>query len=154
MANKRERQATILELIAAGPIGSQEELRELLEARGLEVTQSTLSRDIHELRLARVPTADGVRYGRADGTATVANGTPALESLVPQLLTRIDGVSELLVLHTPPGGAQPIAFALDHAPNPDILGTIAGDDTILIICRSVEARTRLDNRLRKLAKKG
>jgi transcriptional regulator of arginine metabolism len=153
MANKRERQATILELIAAQAIGSQEELRELLEARGLEVTQSTLSRDIHELRLARVPTADGVRYGRADG-APADNGTPALETLVPQLLTRIDGVSELLVLHTPPGGAQPIAFALDHAPNPDILGTIAGDDTILIICRSVEARTRLDNRLRKLAKKG
>jgi transcriptional regulator of arginine metabolism len=153
MANKRERQATILELIAAQPIGSQEELRELLEARGLEVTQSTLSRDIHELRLARVPTADGVRYSRADGSRG-DNGTPALETLVPQLLTRIDGVSELLVLHTPPGGAQPIAYALDHGPNPDILGTIAGDDTILIICRSVEARTRLDNRLRKLAKKG
>ncbi|HWZ61073.1 MAG TPA: arginine repressor [Gemmatimonadaceae bacterium] len=153
MANKRERQATILELIRAQPIGSQEELRELLEARGLDVTQSTLSRDIHELRLARVPTADGVRYGRADGERTT-DDTPTLEALVPQLLTRIDGVSELLVLHTPPGGAQPIAFALDHAPNPDILGTIAGDDTILIICRSIEARTRLDTRLRRLAKKG
>jgi transcriptional regulator of arginine metabolism len=155
MANKRERQATILELITTLPIGSQEELRELLEARGLDVTQSTLSRDIHELRLARVPTADGVRYGRADGSSNrTGNDTPTLDALLPQLLTRIDGVSELLVLHTPPGGAQPIAFALDHAPNPDILGTIAGDDTILIICRSVEARARLDTRLRRLAKKG
>jgi transcriptional regulator of arginine metabolism len=150
LANKRERQAAILELIRTSAIGSQEELRTLLLARGLEITQSTLSRDIHELRLARVPTANGVRYTRADSTPP-ANGTPALDALLPQLLTRIDGVSELLVLHTPPGGAQPIAFALDHDPTADILGTIAGDDTILIICRSVAAREELDRRLRKLA---
>lgn len=150
MANKRERQAAILELIGTRVIGSQEELRTLLYDRGLEITQSTLSRDIHELRLARVPTADGVRYTRADAAPT-GNGTPPLDTLLPQLLTRIDGVSELLVLHTPPGGAQPIAFALDHDPTSDILGTIAGDDTILIICRSVHAREELDRRLRRLA---
>ncbi len=152
MANKRARQAAIKELISTQAIGSQEELRALLDAQGLDVTQSTLSRDIHEMRLARVPTADGIRYRPADA-APPASGTPTLDGLLPQLLTRIDGVGELLVLHTPPGGAQPIAFAIDHEQGPDVLGTIAGDDTILIICRSAEARTRLDSRLRRLARR-
>ncbi len=153
VAHKQERLATILELIAEQPVASQEELRALLRQRGWSVTQSTLSRDMQELRLARVSTDEGARYQRGDVSAPDIGGRPALAGLLPQLLTRLDGVRELLVIHTPPGGAQPVALAIDREGHAGILGTIAGDDTILIICRSSEARERLARRLRTLAGK-
>jgi len=148
MPSKRDRQAVILELIESRPVASQEDLRRLLRQRGWDVTQSTLSRDVHELRLARVPTGDGVRYGRADGNTSGEDGLlPSLESLLPQLVTSVDGVSELLVVRTPPGSAQTVAKALDTTRFADVIGTIAGDDTILIVCRSVAARERIERRL-------
>ncbi|SRR5579883_925723 len=150
MPGKRERHAVILELIDSRPVASQEELRRLLRQRGLDVTQSTLSRDVHELRLARVPTEAGVRYARADPAGTNGDGRPTLESLIPQLVTTVDGVSELLVLRTPPGSAHTVAVALDSDRTPDVLGTVAGDDTILIVCRSVAARERLGKRVTAL----
>lgn len=151
-ADKRDRHRAILELVDAHPVGSQEELRRLLTGRGWDVTQSTLSRDLHELRLARVPTADGVRYAatagsRADGEA--ARG--ALDTLLPQFFARIDGVGELVVLHTVPGGAQPVAVALDAARWPEVMGTIGGDDTILIVCRSPAGREQTMARVRRIA---
>jgi transcriptional regulator of arginine metabolism len=150
MANKRERQATIRELIASRPVESQEELRKLLLQRGWDVTQSTLSRDLREMGVARVPTPDGtVRYAVA-GTAT-EDGTPPLDALLPHLYTEIDGVGELIVLHTLPGGAQPIGVALDAEEWPEVLGTIAGDDTILVVCRSSAAREKVMRRLKSLA---
>jgi len=154
-SDKRDRQRAILELVAAHFVGSQEELRRLLAGRGWEVTQSTLSRDLHEMRLARVPTADGVRYARTDGrTEPAEQGRTALAALLPTLFSRIDGVGELAVLHTVAGGAQPIAVALDAARWPDVLGTIGGDDTILVICRSAAARERVTTRLEELARGG
>ena len=152
--NKRDRHRTILEIVATGTVGSQEELRQQLTARGLEVTQSTLSRDLHELRLARVPTGDGMRYVASTEAETTERGRVALEALLPQLFARIDGVGELIVLHTVPGGAQPVAAAFDAARWPDVLGTVAGDDTILVICRSAQAREQLIRRIRKLAEEG
>jgi len=148
--DKRKRHAAILELVGGQPVGSQEELRVLLHRRGWDVTQSTLSRDLRELRLARVPTPEGVRYTVADGTISSA-ARPALDALLPQLLTRVDGVGELIVVRTVPGGAQPVASALDGESWPDVLGTVGGDDTILVVCRSAAARERLERRLRKLA---
>jgi transcriptional regulator of arginine metabolism len=148
--DKRKRHAVILELVNDEPIGSQEELRLLLHKRGWTVTQSTLSRDLRELRLARVPTPEGVRYTTADGAISSA-ARPALDALLPQLLTRVDGVGELIVVRTVPGGAQPVASALDGESWPDVLGTVGGDDTILVVCRSAAARERLERRLRKLA---
>jgi len=148
--DKRKRHAAILELVGGQSVGSQEELRVLLHKRGWDVTQSTLSRDLRELRLARVPTPDGVRYTVADGAISSA-ARPALDSLLPQLLTRVDGVGELIVVRTVPGGAQPVASALDGESWPDVLGTVGGDDTILVVCRSAAARERLERRLRKLA---
>ena len=118
----------------------------LLHRRGWDVTQSTLSRDLRELRLARVPTPDGVRYTVADGAISSA-ARPALDALLPQLLTRVDGVGELIVVRTVPGGAQPVASALDGESWPDVLGTVGGDDTILVVCRSSAARERLERRL-------
>lgn len=149
MANKRERHDTILEIIAARVVSSQEDLRKLLLQRGWDVTQATLSRDLRELRLARVPTPEGARYAITDGS--IEESRAALDTLLPQLFLRLDGVSEMLVLRTVPGGAQPIAAALDGEGWADILGTVGGDDTILIICRSVAARDRVMRRLRSMA---
>jgi transcriptional regulator of arginine metabolism len=150
MSNKTERQNTIRELIESRPVASQEELRKLLRQRGWDVTQSTLSRDLREMRLARVPDADGgARYALTESGPETTRVT--LDKLLPQLFDRIDGVGELLVLHTMPGGAQTIAFALDSEAWPDLIGTIAGDDTILLICRSAAARDKLARRIRTLA---
>jgi transcriptional regulator of arginine metabolism len=149
VANKRQRHDTILEIIGDRVVSSQEDLRKMLLQRGWDVTQATLSRDLRELRLARVPTPEGARYAITDGS--IEESRAALDTLLPQLFLRIDGVSEMLVLRTVPGGAQPIAAALDGEAWPDILGTVGGDDTILIICRSVAARERVMRRIRSMA---
>jgi transcriptional regulator of arginine metabolism len=148
--SKSDRQAVIRELIAAHEVGSQEELRKLLRQRGWDVTQSTLSRDLREMRLARVPYEGGMRYMGAAGEE--AESRMVLDTLLPQLFAYVDGVGELLVLHTLRGAAQTIAEAIDEEDWPDVIGTIAGDDTILIICRSAAARERLTRRIRTLAR--
>ena len=148
---KRERQHAILELIGTREIGSQEELRQLLHKRGLDVTQSTLSRDLRDLRVARVPSPQGVRYVAGDTGSDDGSRAP-LAAILPQLFLTIDGVGPMLVLRTVIGGAQPVASAIDSESSPDVLGTIAGDDTILMICRSEQARERVARRLSGLAK--
>ena len=150
--NKKRRQHVILELVAAQPVASQEELRQLLEDRGFAVTQSTLSRDLRELRLARIPTPKGARYASPD--AMPEDHRTALEDVLPQFFASSDGVGELLVLKTIPGGAQPIAEAIDAQSYPDVLGTIAGENTILVICRSTAARDRLERRFERVARAG
>lgn len=106
MANKRERHDTILEIIDSRVVSSQEDLRKLLLQRGWDVTQATLSRDLRELRLARVPTAEGARYAVTDGS--IEESRAALETLLPQLFLRLDGVSEMLVLRTVPEARNPL----------------------------------------------
>lgn len=150
MANKRARQTTIRELIEAREVGSQEELRKLLRQRGWDVTQATLSRDLRELGVARVSTPDGARY-TLSSAGPPTEESPILEAVLPPLFRSVDGVSELVVIRTVPGGAQPIARAIDAESWPDILGTLAGDDTILLICRSSSARDRLVRRIKALA---
>ena len=150
MANKRARQTTIRELIEAREVGSQEELRKLLRQRGWDVTQATLSRDLHELGVARVSAPDGARY-TLSSAGPPSEESPILEAVLPPLFRSVDGVGELVVIRTVPGGAQPIARAIDAESWPDILGTLAGDDTILLICRSSPARDRLVRRIKALA---
>jgi transcriptional regulator of arginine metabolism len=145
---KRERQHAILELIGSREIGSQEDLRLLLAKRGWDVTQSTLSRDLRDLRIARVPTERGVRYV-VNESGEDATRTP-LAAILPQLMIRLDGVGHMVVLKTVIGGAQAVASALDKEASADILGTIAGDDTILMVCRSEQARERVARRLSSL----
>jgi transcriptional regulator of arginine metabolism len=152
MSQKQERQQVIRELVATRTVGSQEELRQLLVERGWEVTQSTLSRDMHDLRVARIPTSGGARYATADSTSAAENRA-TLSSLVPQLFERLDFVRELIVVKTVVAGAQPISEAIDSEGSPDVLGTIAGENTILIICRSDTARERVAKRLLALARK-
>ena len=149
MPNKRERQELILELVQARPVSSQEELRRLLAGRGLEVTQATLSRDLRDLRLARVTTEDGVRYVVPE--TALDDARPALGATLAQFFADVDGVSELIVLRTLPGGAQPVAEAIDAAEWPEVLGTIGGENTILVVCRSAPARVEVMRRLREIA---
>jgi transcriptional regulator of arginine metabolism len=150
MTNKQARQAAILDLVAGHVVGSQEDLRQLLLTRGMDVTQATLSRDLRDLRLARVSAAAGTRYVLPEALAD-DDDKPLLATLLPQLFSRVDGVGELVVLHTVASGAQPIAEAIDLEEFPEVLGTIAGDDTILIVTRSAGARAELTERLRALA---
>lgn len=150
MTRKEVRQAAIRELVESHVVASQEEFRQLLLTRGMDVTQATLSRDIRDLGLARMSAEAGVRYvlPEALGDDQVK---PLLANLLPQLFTRIDGVGELIVLHTVRSGAQPIAEAIDQEAFDEVLGTIAGDDTILIVTRSADARRTLTERLLVLA---
>jgi len=133
LMNKRQRHAAILEIVREHRVTSQEHLRELLAERGLEVTQATLSRDIRELRLVKVPDAEGALHYTLPPEAW--DQTPPLGRLLPTLFVSAEGTGNLLVVKTLTGGAQPIAFAIDWEEWPEVLGTIAGDDTILIILR-------------------
>jgi transcriptional regulator of arginine metabolism len=151
---KQDRQATILEVVQTHSVESQEELRRLLRQRGWDVTQATLSRDLRELRLARVPSPDGPRYTvSATQTPGAGGGPGALATLLPQLVTGIDGVGEMIVVRTVIGGAQPVALALDRESWPEVLGTLGGDDTIFLVCRSASARERTMRRLKEISGK-
>jgi transcriptional regulator of arginine metabolism len=150
LTNKQVRQRAVRELVTTHAVSSQEDLRRLLVDRGVDVTQATLSRDIHDLGLARISGEGGVRYVVPE-SLTEDEDKPLLSNLLPQLFSRINGVGELVVLHTVRSGAQPIAEAIDQEDFPEVLGTIAGDDTILIVTTSAEARIALTERLLSLA---
>ncbi len=135
-AQKKFRQGQILKLIGSDSISSQDELRRRLHHLGMRVTQATLSRDIQELQL--VKTASGYKPLAA---AEEAQPLAALERALREFLTDLRPAQNLLVLKTPPGGAQPIARALDIEAWKEVSGTIAGDDTVLIVTPS--SRTRL-----------
>ncbi len=149
MAGKTQRHATILRLVRRHPVGSQEQLRELLQEQGIEVTQATLSRDLHELRLVKTTDADG----RARYTPPPEGDQlhPPLEQLLPALVVSLDGVGTLLVVRTPAGSAHAVGSAVDRQRWKEVVGTIAGDDTILIVARSERARRTVADRLRELA---
>lgn len=146
--SKRERQRQILDVIRSHRVSSQESLRELLLDRGTEVTQATLSRDLRELRLVKVPGADGQGYY---SVPEEWDSTPPLESLLPTLFHSADGVDNLLVVRTMKGGAQTVAAGIDWEEWPEVLGTLAGDDTILIILREAAKRPVIQKRLEEMA---
>lgn len=150
MSQKSERQTAILELLGRHDVGSHEDLRRLLSKRGIDATQATISRDLRELGVVRSSGDDGPRYALPETVAGEA--IPSLETLLPQMFSRIDGVGELVVLHTLASGAQPISEAIDAAAWREVLGTIAGENTILIICRSAAARQAVAQRLGQLAR--
>jgi transcriptional regulator of arginine metabolism len=147
--SKRDRHAQILELLKSHRITSQEALRELLQGEGTDVTQATLSRDMRELRLVKVPGADGTPHYSVPGEW---DSTPSLESLLPALFQFAEGVNHLLVVHTMKGGAQTVAAGIDWEEWPEVLGTLAGDDTILIILRDPESLPVVQARLEHMAR--
>jgi transcriptional regulator of arginine metabolism len=146
---KPARLQAILEIVETHQVASQEDLRRLLGARGHQVTQATLSRDLRELGVVRTHGEGGLRYA-LPGTL-VDEAKPSLDALLPQLFARLDWTRELLVLQTLPGGAQPIAEGIDAQGWPEVVGTLGGENTILIICRTEEARADVASRLRRLA---
>jgi transcriptional regulator of arginine metabolism len=142
--SKAARQHLIASAIVRNPIRSQGELVELLNERGIVATASTVSRDLTEMEALRVRHGDGsLVYALpgegVDRTPRVADGGAAaqqrLARLAHELLVSAEASANLVVLRTPPGAAQFRASAVDHAAHPGILGTIAGDDTVLIIAR-------------------
>jgi transcriptional regulator of arginine metabolism len=149
LPQKTERHAAVLELIGAHHVGSQEELRALLGRRGIDATQATLSRDLRELGIVRVPGDDGARYALPETVAGEA--IPSVGALLPRFFSSIDGVGELVVLKTLASGAQPVSEAIDAAGWREVVGTVAGENTILIICRSAQARQEVTLRLTELA---
>lgn len=146
---KPQRHSEILDIVRNHRVPSQEVLRELLAARGFEVAQATLSRDIRELGLVKVPDEEG---GSAYTVPThVIDPTPTLARLLPALYLGSDGVGNLLIVKTLTGGAQPIAVALDWEEWSEIVGTLAGDDTILVVLRSPEHLPTVSRRIQELA---
>jgi transcriptional regulator of arginine metabolism len=129
------RHARIVELIRQRAVRSQTELAELLAADGVQVTQATLSRDLEELRAVKV---GGAYLIPEDGTRPlreVEDAPARLLRLLRELLTGVDASGNIAVLRTPPGAAQFLASALDRSGLADLVGTIAGDDTILVVAR-------------------
>jgi len=129
---KSQRQFTIKELISAKPIGSQDELRLELKKKGFKVTQATLSRDLQELGVARLPSDDGFRYALQPG-ASAAILRPAVTT---EIIT-ITANESMIVVRTLPGCANVVGEVVDTLRNPDIIGTVAGDNTLLIIPSSI-----------------
>ncbi len=147
--SKRERHRQILDAIRSHRVTSQEALRELLQKQGTEVTQATLSRDMRELRLVKVPGADGVGFYFSPDEW---ESTPSLESLLPTLFHSAEGVDRFLVVRTMKGGAQTVAAGIDWEEWPEVLGTLAGDDTILIIVRDPKMLSKVQTRLESMAR--
>ena len=146
--SKRDRQGAILEIVRNHHVTSQEALRELLAEQGIEVTQATLSRDMRDLRLVKVPGAGGTaHYTLPDEW----ENTPPLERLLPTLFLSVEGTGNLLVVRTMTGGAQAVALGIDWEEWPEVLGTIAGDDTILLILRDAAHVDAVEDRIRAIA---
>ena len=134
------RQARIIEVLSAAPVHSQTELAVLLAEDGIEVTQATLSRDLEELGAVKLRGANGgagVYVVPEDGSPVrgVSGGTGRLSRLLGELLVSTDAAGNLAVLRTPPGAAHYLASAIDRAALPQVVGTLAGDDTIFIAAR-------------------
>ena len=147
---KTYRQSAILDLVSRQVVRSQNTLRRQLAARGVTATQATISRDIKELGLVK-RAADGAYQTAQIETPSPAGTGDRVRRAVVAGLCRADRVQQLLVLKTDPGQAQPLAFALDQAAWPEVVGTVAGDDTILVVMRTAQSARILERRLGRWA---
>lgn len=150
------RQARIVDLLSRQAVRSQPELQALLQGLGIEATQATISRDLDELGAVKLRAADGgagVYVIPEDGNLVrgVVGGTDRLARLLGDLLVSADSSGNLAVLRTPPGAASFLASALDRASLPQIVGTIAGDDTIMVIAREPATGAEVAAQLEALA---
>lgn len=145
---KAERHAAIREVVQQHRVANQEQLRELLVDRNFDVTQATLSRDIRELRLAKIADADGVTHYVLP---LDADQRPPLARLLPTLFIGAEGSGNLLVVKTLAGGAQAVSEALDWEEWPEVLGTLGGDDTILVILRDPKHLALIQRKIEELA---
>lgn len=150
---KSRRLTAIRQIVEREPVHSQEELRQRLQTLGFDVTQATLSRDMKELGLMK-RAADGAYQApgaAANAPSSLAAAAVALSRSLGEFLLGIDVAQQLIVIKTGPGQAQLLAIAIDRAQLPDVLGTIAGDDTILVICRDARCAQSTRGTLAHLA---
>jgi transcriptional regulator of arginine metabolism len=141
IGDKVHRQRAILELVKSRPIHTQEELVQALRGLAHPVTQATVSRDIRELGLTREPGPLGSRYAVRGGLGLRAG------QVLRDFITSVEGVQFMAVVHTPPGTANLVAVAIDEAGWPEVLGTVAGDDTVFVISPDAPRRKALADRL-------
>jgi transcriptional regulator of arginine metabolism len=147
---KFQRHNAIRELLASSLVTNQDELRRKLRRRGFEVTQATLSRDIHELRLTKGPSGYAMPNGNGAATVLEDDGPPSIEEMIESFGLRVRQAMNQVVIGTVMGGAQPVAAALDHAAWAEVVGTVAGDDTVLVICPDPRHAAEVEARLRKM----
>ena len=147
---KAERQRAILELVRNRVVRTQEELVDALHRKRLDVTQATVSRDIRELGLVRVHDGEGPRYMAPVAEIDAESAEERLRSALREHVRTVEFIDLLGVMHTMPGCAQLVGAAIDGARFDEIAGTVAGDDTVLIVTRSRPAAQRLNMRLRAM----
>ena len=151
---RARRQAAIRDIVRSRVIATQDELVEALGERGFSVTQATLSRDLRDLHIGRVPSDEGYRYVAADSEGSDAPASPdtrrLLASIAPLEVVGVTANEMLVVVRTLPGRAQGVAALLDRVSLDDVLATVAGDDTVLVVPSSVGRTEALRDRLEEL----
>jgi transcriptional regulator of arginine metabolism len=150
---KVQRHNAIRELVAETLVSNQDELRRKLRRRGFEVTQATFSRDIRELRLSKGPEGYSLpRNGNGALTATDEEDSalPSVAEMIESFGLRVQQAMNQVVVSTVMGGAQPVAAALDYEDWLEVVGTLAGDDTVLVICPDSRRASEVESRLRKM----
>ena len=149
---KRYRIMKIKEIIQNQVIETQEELAAALKKEGIQVTQATVSRDIKDLMLIKVPYENGhYRYAISDEKQNVMSKNHTA-ILFQEAVVKMDSAMNMVVLHTIPGSASAVAFAMDHAKTEEVIGTLAGDDTVLVILRTPEDVSPFLEHIRKMLK--
>jgi transcriptional regulator of arginine metabolism len=143
---KPERHSVIREIVASTPVASQHQLRRKLVRRGFDVTQATLSRDIRELRLYKGPSG----YALPNGKHIEEDHEPTVEEVLGQFALKAKQAQNQIVVLTTQGGAQPVAVAIDREGWPEAVGTIAGDDTVLIVCPDNKHAAKLCARIEEM----
>jgi len=147
---KYQRHNAIRELVANALVANQDELRRKLRRRGFEVTQATLSRDIHELRISKGPGGYSLPNGNGNSAAVEDDSPPSVAEMIESFGLRVQQAMNQVVVGTVMGGAQPVAAALDHEGWPDVVGTVAGDDTVLVICQDPRRAGEVEARIRTM----
>ena len=146
---KAARHRRIAQILRSHAVTSQGRLAELLRARGERVTQATLSRDLEEMGAFKARRADGgVAYALPEEPP---GGDAHLAKMLAEFLTDVESSGSLVVLRTPPGGAQPVARALDTARVQGVIATVAGDDTILVVCGEKVTGRTVARRIERIA---
>ena len=142
---KHQRQDVIRELVSTSAVQSQDELRRKLRRRGFAVTQATLSRDLHELHLFKGPAGYSLQQANGNGSNGAHfqdDSPPSVAEVLESFGLRVTHAMNQVLIRTVMGGAQPVAAALDYEEWSEVAGTIAGDDTVLVICPDTKARRR------------
>lgn len=150
MYGRERRHQAILEVISAKPIGRQADLGDALEEMGVHTTQSTLSKDIRELGIVKVPSPGGFRYQPPNAAPTPRLSPNLLERELTDFVTGVDGAGNTLVLNTITGHAQAVCESIDQAGWEEVVGTIAGENTIFVLCRTEAALADVRERIDKI----